>query len=88
MNSSISYLGKRTSGTQISNETYGFNVNPDYLISELNQQIHFDISIDYNYTKSINSYIRINNIFNSKEELWQGYQEIGRNVWFGLGYSF
>ena len=57
-------------------------------IFDLNHQLHANISIDYNYTKSISAYLRINNIFNSKQDMWEGYQEIGRNAWFGLSYSF
>ena len=54
----------------------------------LNPQIHTNISIDYNYTNSISGYLRINNILNSKQEMWYGYREIGINAWFGLSYSF
>ena len=48
----------------------------------------YNISIDYNYTNSIAGYLRINNILNSKEEMWRGYREIGLNAWLGLSYSF
>ena len=87
MNTSVSYLGKRTSvgGLQDSLQNYHINYND---ISDLNHQLHANISIDYNYTKSISAYLRINNIFNSKKDMWEGYQEIGRNAWFGLSYSF
>ena len=87
MNTSVSYLGKRKSvgGLQDSLQNYHINYND---IFDLNHQLHANISIDYNYTKSISSYLRINNIFNSKQDMWEGYQEIGRNAWFGLSYSF
>ena len=87
MNTSVSYLGNRTSvgGLQDSLQNYHINYND---ISDLNHQLHANISIDYNYTKSISAYLRINNIFNSKKDMWEGYQEIGRNAWFGLSYSF
>ena len=85
-NTSLSYIGKRQS-------LQGENVNGDYFVDwdqvyELNSQFHANISIDYHYTNSIVAYLRINNILNSKQELWKGYQEIGRNAWFGLSYSF
>ena len=87
MNTSVSYLGKRRSvgGLQDSLQNYHINYND---IFDLNHQLHANISIDYNYTKSISAYLRINNIFNSKQDMWEGYQEIGRNAWFGLSYSF
>ena len=87
MNTSVSYLGKRKSvgGLQDSLQNYHINYNDPF---SLNPQFHTNISIDYNYTKSISAYLRINNIFNSKQDMWEGYQEIGRNAWFGLSYSF
>ena len=87
MNTSVSYLGKRKSvgGLQDLLQNYHINYND---IFDLNHQLHANISIDYNYTKSISAYLRINNIFNSKQDMWEGYQEIGRNAWFGLSYSF
>ena len=87
MNTSVSYLGKRKSvgGLQDSLQNYHINYNDQF---SLNPQFHANISIDYNYTKSISAYLRINNIFNSKQDMWEGYQEIGRNAWFGLSYSF
>ena len=85
-NTSLSYIGKRQS-------LKGENFNGDYFVDwdqvyELNSQFHANIFIDYHYTNSIMAYLRINNILNSKQELWKGYQEIGRNAWFGLSYSF
>jgi outer membrane receptor protein involved in Fe transport len=87
MNTSISYLGRRKSvrGFQDSLQNYHINYNDPF---SLNSQFHANISIDYNYTKYISAYLRINNIFNSKQDMWEGYQEIGRNAWFGLSYSF
>ncbi|MDG1719316.1 MAG: hypothetical protein P8H17_05780 [Flavobacteriales bacterium] len=87
MNTSVSYLGKRKSvgGLQDSLQNYHINYND---IFDLSHQLHANISIDYNYTKSISAYLRINNIFNSKQDMWERYQEIGRNAWFGLSYSF
>ena len=85
-NTALSYVGKRQS-------LNGENIDGDYFVDwdevyELNSQLHANISIDYHYTNSIAAYLRINNILNSKQELWQGYREIGINASFGLSYSF
>lgn len=85
-NTDLSYVGKRQS-------LNGENIDGDYFVDwdevyELNSQLHANISIDYHYTNSIAAYLRINNILNSKQELWKGYREIGINAWFGLSYSF
>ena len=87
INTSVSYLGKRRSvgASQDSLQNYHINYNN---IFYLNHQLHANISIDYNYTKSISSYLRINNIFNSKQDMWEGYQEIGINARLGFSYSF
>ena len=82
INTSVSYLGERMSESRI------IDFEPNIEFTTLNPQFHANISIDYNYTKSISAYLRINNILNSKEEIWQGYREIGVNAWFGLSYSF
>ena len=87
INTSVSYLGERKSvgGSQDLLQNYHIDYTDQF---SLNPQFHANISIDYNYTKSISAYLRINNIFNSKQDMWEGYQEIGRNAWFGLSYSF
>jgi hypothetical protein len=87
VNTSVSYLGKRKSvvGLQDSLQNYHINYND---IFDLSHQFHTNISIDYNYTKSISAYLRINNIFNSKQDMWEGYQEIGINARLGFSYSF
>ena len=87
VNTSVSYLGKRKSvgGLQDSLQNYHINYND---IFDLSHQFHTNISIDYNYIKSISAYLRINNIFNSKQDMWEGYQEIGINARIGFSYSF
>ena len=84
----MSYLGERKSLRASGDfETSMIEVNwlGEYV---LNPQLHANISVDYNYTNSISGYLRINNILNSKQEMWQGYRQIGINAWFGLSYSF
>ena len=87
INTSVAYLGERKSvgGSQDLLQNYHIDYTDQF---SLNPQFHTNISIDYIYTKSISAYLRINNIFNSKQDMWEGYQEIGRNAWFGLSYSF
>ena len=88
VNTSISYLGERKSLSL--NGDFETSIEEINWIDEymLNPQLHANISIDYNYTNSIAGYLRINNILNSKEEMWRGYREIGLNAWLGLSYSF
>ena len=88
VNTNISYLGERKSlsaSGDFETSTKKINWIDEYV---LNPQLHANISIDYNYTNSIAGYLRINNILNSKEEMWRGYREIGLNAWLGLSYSF
>jgi len=82
----VLYLGERKSVRGMDDGT-GFMINYGDIL-KLDPQIHANISIDYNYTKSISGYLKINNILNSKKDIWEGYQEIGRNAWLGLSYSF
>ena len=69
---SINYLGER-----YYNET-----------SQLESQFHANLSLQYNYSKILSAYLQLNNLTNSKKELWRDYQEIGFNGVFGLSYSF
>tara|TARA_B100000683_G_scaffold60961_1_gene59224 strand:- start:5024 stop:6733 length:1710 start_codon:yes stop_codon:yes gene_type:complete len=88
VNTSISYLGERkslSSSGDFETSILEINWSEEYV---LNPQIHTNISIDYNYTNSISGFLRINNILNSKQEMWYGYREIGINAWVGLSYSF
>ena len=87
INTSVSYLGKRRSVGALQDSLQNYHINYNDIIY-LNHQLHANISIDYNYTKSISSYLRINNIFNSKQDMWEGYQEIGVNASLGFSYSF
>ena len=86
ISTSLSYLGARKSVRGMDNGT-AFTINFQDIL-DLDPQFHGNISIDYNYTKSISGYLKINNIFNSKQDIFEGYQEIGRNAWLGLSYSF
>ena len=55
---------------------------------EIDYKFHFHLDIVYNYSKVFSAYLQLNNLTNSKKELWRDYQEIGFNGVFGLSYSF
>ena len=86
VNTSLSYLGERKSFQFYEeNDIFQENLGEYYL---LNPQIHLNIKFDYNYSNYFSGYLKINNIFNSKQEMWQGYREMGINAWAGISYSF
>ena len=72
----FSYFGKRNSGVS----------QPDF--KELPAQFHFNLGLQYNYSKILSAYLQFNNLNGSNKELWRNYQEIGFNGVFGLSYSF
>ncbi len=55
---------------------------------ELSAQFHANLGLYYNYTQNIGAYLQLNNLINSKQELWKDYREVGFNGLFGLHYSF
>lgn len=69
----LSYVGKRS--YDVSN-------------NEISAQFHANIELYYNYTQNIGAYLQLNNLTNSKQELWKDYREVGFNGLFGLHYSF
>ena len=69
----LSYLGKRF--YDVSN-------------NELSAQFHANLGLYYNYTQNIGAYLQLNNLTNSKQEIWKEYREVGFNGLFGLHYSF
>ncbi len=71
----VSYLGNRNSLNGTSSEI-------------LPSQIHFNLGLQYNYSKILSAYLQLNNLTNSKKELWRNYQEISFNGVFGVSYSF
>jgi len=71
----LSYLGDRNSLNRTSSE-------------RLPSQIHFNLGLQYNYSKILSAYLQLNNLNGSKKELWREYQEIGFNGVFGMSYSF
>ncbi|MEE2700397.1 MAG: hypothetical protein VYD71_03425 [Bacteroidota bacterium] len=79
---SISYLGNRM--------TYSKNLLDSELgmTNELSGQLHANLMVQYIYTKILSAYLQFNNLTNSNEFLFEGYQEIGFNAVFGVNYSF
>ena len=51
-------------------------------------QFHFNLGLQYNYSKILSAYLELNNLNGSNIELWRDYQEIGFTGVFGLSYSF
>ena len=72
VNPTLSYIGKRF-----------YDVD-----KELSAQFHANLGLYYNYTQNIGAYLQLNNLTNSKQELWKDYREVGFNGLFGLHYSF
>jgi len=72
VNPTLSYIGKRV-----------YDVG-----KELSAQFHANLGLYYNYTQNIGAYLQLNNLTNSKQELWKDYREVGFNGLFGLHYSF
>lgn len=63
-------------------------VNEPVIRTELPAQFHANFMLVYNYSKILSAYLQLNNLTNSKEVLFKGYQEIGFNGVFGINYSF
>ena len=73
VNTSLSYLGERKS-FQFYDENDIFQENlGEYYI--LNPQLHLNIKFDYNYSNYFSGYLKINNIFNSKQEMCKGIEK-------------
>ena len=56
--------------------------------SELPPQFHANLDLYYSYSKQLSAYLQLNNLTNSKQDLWRDYREVGFNGIFGLNYSF
>ena len=71
---SISYIGKRSV--------------MDDSIFEIPAQTHANLGLYYSYSKQLSAYLQLNNLTNSKQDLWVGYREVGFNAVFGVNFSF
>jgi hypothetical protein len=81
---SLSYIGKRKTNSSFDSEPVFLPV----IVEELPAQFHMNLGVYYNYTKNISAYLQLNNLTNSKQDMWIGYREVGFNGLFGLNYSF
>jgi len=81
---SLSYIGKRKTISSFDSEPVMLPI----LLEELPSQFHMNLGVYYNYTKNISAYLKLNNLTNSKQDVWIGYREVGFNGLFGLNYSF
>ena len=81
---SLSYISRRKTISFLDSELD--LITP--LFKELSSQIHLNLGMYYNYTKNILVYLKLNNLTNSKKDVWIGYREVGFNGLFGLNYSF
>lgn len=79
---SLSYMGSRMA-------RYENLFVPELVMpAVLPAQIHANLGVYYNYTKNISAYLQLNNLTDSKQDMWRGYREVGFNGLFGLNYSF
>ncbi|MBC8266267.1 MAG: hypothetical protein H8E84_04815 [Flavobacteriales bacterium] len=85
---SLSYMSMRFSMQEFNGVNHVPLPSPDNGVSELPAQFHFNLGLQYNYSKILSAYLQLNNLTNSKKELFSGYQEIGFNGVFGLSYAF
>jgi hypothetical protein len=81
---SLSYIGKRKTNSSFDSESVMLPI----LLEELPSQFHMNLGVYYNYMKNISAYLQLNNLTNSKQDVWIGYREVGFNSLFGLNYSF
>lgn len=81
---SLDYIGKREANQMSLNLIYP----PEFNLIQLDEQYLINLSVSYNYSKSIGFYIDFNNLSNSKKQLWNGYQQLGLNMVFGLNCLF
>ena len=81
---SLSYIGKRKTNSSYDSEPVMLPI----LLEELPSQFHMNLGLYYNYMKNISAYLQLNNLTNSKQDVWIGYREVGFNGLFGLNYSF
>jgi hypothetical protein len=96
---SVNYRGERVARQEYSGLIFGDPIDPDrgfvypdsgdpHTIAELPAQFHMNLGVYYSYTKNISAFLQLNNLTNSKEDVWIGYREVGFNGLFGLNYSF
>ena len=81
---SLSYIGKRKTNSSFDSEAVFLPI----IVEELPSQFQMNLGLYYNYTQNISAYVQLNNLTNSKQDMWRDYREVGFNGLFGLNYSF
>jgi hypothetical protein len=82
---SVNYVGSRYAVKYPFPESNFADVVDDV---ELPSQFHVNLSFYYSYSKQLSAYVQLNNLTNSKQDMWRDYREVGFNGLFGLNYSF
>ena len=60
----------------------------DNSVSILSPQTHANLHCYYFYSKQLSASLQLNNLTNSKEDLWLGYREVGFTGLFSVNFSF
>ena len=58
------------------------------LDGKLPSQFHANLSFSYIYSNQLTAFLSLNNLSNSKNDIWYGYKEVGFNGVFGVSFSF
>lgn len=58
------------------------------LAGKLPSQFHANLSFSYIYSNQLTAFLSLNNLSNSKNDIWYGYKEVGFNGLFGISFSF
>ena len=54
---------------------------------ELEERVHLNINLKYNYSNLISCFVNLNNVTNSQKFEWRDYKELGFNGHFGILFS-
>lgn len=57
-------------------------------IEKMDFQFHANLGIHYIYSRKLSAYLELNNITNSVNDIWPGYNQLGFNGVFGVNYFF
>lgn len=82
---SFAYIGQRLSRKEFH---YSPADSPLPEVMSLSSIFHANLELHYNYSKQLSFYFELNNLTNSKNELWIDYKNFGLNGVFGVSYSF
>jgi hypothetical protein len=69
-------------------ERYGLNDVPGSEYKKLDSNIDVCLNAEYKFSDYFYSFLRINNLFDSEYEKWQGYPNYGINLMAGVSFCF